>query len=307
MSGQGGRPRLLLVGGSGGLVGRSVLPELLPEFEVRSVHRSAVPAEATARVDWRRVDIGAVADWEPMLAGVDVVLNLAWHRWGNVTRFRRLEAGLERLLEASRRLGVRRFVHVSVPNAPPGMERSLPYLAYKRRFDRALSASGLSYRIVRPTMLFGPRDRLLGVMLRLMHRYPVFPMFGDGAYHVSPVAVADLATILRQEALGDQVGTVDVGGPERFRYHDLTDSMFRLLGKRPRYWRLGHRGSVALASLSQDLGSTLLYAYEVEWLLADMLGIPAYGGLDRPLARVEPYLRAEALRLTGRAAPPAEG
>lgn len=302
MSARRDRPRLLLVGGAGGLVGRSTLPEILTSFDVRSVHRSEVRVEATAGVDWRRADIGAVSDWSPILDGVDVVVNLAWHRWGNTTRFRRLERGLEGLLEASQRAGLRRFVHVSVPAAPQQLETSLPYLAYKRRFDEALRASGLSYRIVRPTMLFGRGDRLLGVMLRLMHRYPFFPMFGDGNYHVSPLAVEDLAAILHREALGTEVGTVDAGGPTRYRYRDLTDAMFAFLGKRPRYWRLGPRGSVALARLVQDLGSTLLYAYEVEWLLADMLGLSPYGGLDRALTPVEPYLRSEALRLRGGAA-----
>lgn len=294
------RPRLLLVGGSGGLVGRSALPVFLSEYDVRSVHRSEVPSEATAGVEWVPADIGRVPDWRPLVEGVDVVVNLAWHRWGNRTRFSRLSAGLSRLLEAARAAGVRRFVHVSVPAAPPAMEARLPYLYYKRSFDRALAESGLSYRILRPTMLFGRRDRLLGVMLRLMHRYPLFPMFGDGGYHVSPLAVDDLAEALALEARGNATGTVDLGGPTRFRYRDLTDRMFELLGKRARYWHLGARGSVALAQLSQDLGSTAIYAYEVEWLLADLLGLPAYPGLGRPLTPVEPYLRAEVGRLLGR-------
>jgi len=37
----------------------------------------------------------------------------------------------------------------------------------------------------------------------------------------------------------------------------------------------------------------------VEWLLADLLGLPPYEGLDRPLRPVEPFLSAEARRLRG--------
>lgn len=291
------RPRLLLVGGSGGLVGRSVLPELLSDWQIRSVHRTPVGTETTAGVEWVPADIGRVTDWTRIVTGVDAVLNLAWYRYGNRTRFSRLEAGLEGLLTAARRAGVQRFVQVSVPPGPDHLEDGLPYLAYKRRFDRAVAASGLSHRIVRPTMLFGPRDRLLTVMLRLIHRYGRFPMFGDGEYHISPIAATDLARILRLELTGRATGVVDAGGPERWRYRDLTDRMFAALGRPARYWQFGPRGSVALARLLQDLGSTLLYAYEVEWLISDKLGLSPYPGLDPPLESVTPFLHAEAARL----------
>jgi len=302
MTDPGGRPTILLVGGGGGLVGRALLPELVEEFQVRSVHRHPVPVEEHAGIEWVPTDIARVSDWTSRLEGVDVVVTLAWYRWARPGQFRGLYEGLHRLLEAARAGARPRFVHLSVPPAPPEMERGLPYLAHKRAFDRELSASGLEYRILRPTMLFGRGDRLLGVMLRMMRRYKVFPMFGDGEYHASPLAVEDLARILRQEALAHGSGTTDLGGPERFRYRDLTDRMFAVLGQRPRYWSFSPRASIALGQLVQDLGSTLLYAYEVEWLLSDMLGLPAYPSPDVALRPVEPYLRQELERLRGRRA-----
>jgi hypothetical protein len=50
----------------------------------------------------------------------------------------------------------------------------------------------------------------------------------------------------------------------------------------------------------ETLGSTLLYAYEVEWLLSDLLGLPPYEGLSQPLESVEPFLDSEARRLRDR-------
>ncbi|MCI4360129.1 MAG: NAD(P)H-binding protein [Thermoplasmata archaeon] len=297
MTGPDDRPTLLLVGGGGGLVGRYLLPEIVGEFRIRSVHRHPVAAEAHAGIEWIAADLGGPVDWVAALEGVDAVVNLAWYRWARPGQFRSLYGGLHRLLAAARDGPRPRFVHVSVPPAPPELEEGLPYLAYKRAFDRELVESGLSYRIVRPTMLFGPGDRLLGVMLRLMRRYRVFPMFGDGTYHVSPLAVDDLASILRREVLGRETGIVEAGGPARFEYRDLTDLMFRILGQPPRYWRISPRASVVLAQLVQDLGSTLLYAYEVEWLLSDRLGHAPYSSPELPLQPVEPYLRQEALRL----------
>lgn len=291
-----GRPRLLLVGGSGGLVGRSVLAEFHPDWSIRSLHRHPVAAEAAGPVEWVAGDAARIEDWGPLLAGVDLVINLAWYRHGSARVFRPLAEGLERLIRASERAGTRRWIQVSVPEAPAAMEANLPYLSYKRRVDRALTQSSLSYSVIRPTMLFGPNDKLLTVMLRTMARYHRFPMFGDGEYHVSPLAARDLARILRREARLTDRHTVSAGGPTRWRYRDLTDRLFAALGRTPRYVRFSPRGALRLARLLETFGSSLLYAYEVEWLLSDRLGLPPYEGLDPALAPVEPFLAAEAAR-----------
>lgn len=297
MSAAARRPRLLLVGGGGGLVGRSVVAEFAADWQIRSVHRHPSTDEAARGVEWIPGDVATFRDWARTLKDVDVVLNVAWYRAGRARRFAPLAEGLERLIAAARDVEVPRFLHISVPPATASIESKLPYMTYKRRVDRALVASGVSYAIVRPTMLFGPRDKLLTVMLRTMARYHRFPMFGDGGYHLSPIAVADLARILRHEAASDASRTVLAGGPVRWRYRDLTDEMFRRLGLAPRYFHLSPGGSLRLARVLESLGSSLLYAYEVEWLLADLLGLPPYEGLDVPLQPVEPFLTEEAHRL----------
>jgi hypothetical protein len=93
---------------------------------------------------------------------------------------------------------------------------------------------------------------------------------------------------------------LDLGGPAAYPYRALTDRMFALLGKRPRYWTLSPRGSRRLAGLLQALGSSLLYEYEVDWLLSDTLALAPSSFVDRPMERVEPFLRSEAARLVGR-------
>ena len=286
-----GRPRALLIGGSGGFVGRAVYPLLLRDFALRSLHRHPLGREGLDLVEWVRADAGDPdLDWAKVLDGVDVVVNLAWHRAGRPEMFAALGDGLCRMAVAAQRAGIRRLVHLSVPPAPAPLERSFPYLVERRRVDDALARSGLSYRILRPTMLYGPGDVLLGVMRREIRRYGFFPMCGDGRYHVSPRAVADLATILRAEVEGGQVGTRDLGGPRRMEYRELTDQLFRAEGRRPRYWRMSERSGRRLAGLLERLGSHLLYAYEVEWLVSDLLGLPPATPGGEGLTTVESYL-----------------
>ena len=295
-------PTLLLVGGTGGLAGRSVREVLRGRWRIRSVHRHPVEAERADGIEWIPADAASVVEWGPMLAGVDAVVNLAWYRQGRERRFRDLAEGLVQLIRASRDAGIARWVQLSVPTAPPALESELPYLRWKRYVDRELANSGLSYSILRASMLFGPRDKLLTVMMRTMARYHRFPMFGDGEYHLSPIAARDVARAVLRELTNTRSGTFDAGGPRRWRYHDLTDRMFQELGLRPRYFRISPTGSVRLARLLEGLGSSLLYAYEVEWLLSDLLGPPPYSGLDPPLEEVGPFVREEAARL-GRGGP----
>lgn len=304
MSPAASRPRMLLVGGGGGLVGREIVKEFASEWRIRSVHTHEAPNERPAGVEWIRADVRTIADWRPLLDGVDMVLNVAWWRSGSARRFRPLRDGLVRLVAAAERAAVPRFVHLSVPEAPLELEQNLPYLSCKREVDRAIEHSSLSYLLLRPTLLFGPRDRLLTVMLRTMHRYHWFPIFGDGEYHLSPLASADLAAILKREVERPGSRSLLLGGPRRYRYRDLTDRMFAALGRPPRYISLSARGSVRLARLLESMGSHLIYAYEVTWLLSDMLGLPPYAGWERPLTRAEPFLDREGARLEHRAPPP---
>ncbi len=290
------RPRVLLVGGAGGLVGRHLLAEFGEDWSVRSLHRHATPQERAAGTEWIYGDAATVTDWKPLLEHIDLVVNLAWYRYGNERRFAPLAEGILRLIRAAEEMEVPRFVHLSVPDAPRSLETGLPYLVQKRRVDRALEASQLSYLILRPTMLFAPRDVLLTVMTRSIARYHIFPMFGDGEYHVSPIAARDVARALRCEIDRPGRRNITVGGPERWKYRDLTDRIFHALGLRPRYVRLSPGNAIRLARFLETVGSSLLYAYEVEWLLSDMLGLPPYEGLSAPLERVGPFLESEVAR-----------
>jgi uncharacterized protein YbjT (DUF2867 family) len=298
------RPRVLVVGGTGGLVGRALREEFRGDHEIRSLHRHRDRAEQAPGIEWVAQDVTAVADWRPLLQEVDLVVNVAWYRHGSDGRFLALAEALKDLIRACEREGGLRFVQISVPAAPSELEEHLPYLARKRTVDAALTRTRLPYVIVRPTMLFGPRDKLLTVMLRTAARWHRLPLFGDGGYHVSPISARDLARVVRREAAAPARATIDAGGPERLTYLELTERLFDALGRRPRYLRLSATGGRRLARLLESVGSTLLYAYEVDWLVSDRLGLAAYTGLPTPLEPIGPFLRNEAARWRPPPSPP---
>ena len=72
---------------------------------------------------------------------------------------------------------------------------------------------GVTYAIIRPTLVFGVGDLLLNNMAWALRRFPVFPVYGSGDYPVQPVYVEDLAAqaveagSLSESSVADAAGT----------------------------------------------------------------------------------------------------
>jgi NADH dehydrogenase len=166
------------------------------------------------------------------LAGVDVLYNTYWVRFnhGTFTHGEAVENTLV-LFEAARRAGVRRVVHVSITN--PSEDSPLEYFAGKARLERALRESGLSYAILRPTVLFGREDILVNNIAWALRRFPFFAVFGDGSYRLQPVHVDDLAELAVTYGMRSENVIVNAVGPETFTYRELVKAVGEAIG-RPR-------------------------------------------------------------------------
>jgi NADH dehydrogenase len=165
------------------------------------------------------------------LSGVDVLYNTYWVRF-NHRMFSHGEAVENTLvlLDAARRAGVRRVVHLSITN--PSEDSPLEYFAGKARLERALRESGLSYAILRPTVLFGREDILVNNIAWALRRFPVFAVFGDGSYRLQPVYVDDLAELAVAEGMRSENVIVNAIGPETFTYRGLVEAVGGAIGRR---------------------------------------------------------------------------
>jgi NADH dehydrogenase len=166
------------------------------------------------------------------LAGVDVLYNTYWVRF-NHRLFTHAQAVANTLVlfAAAREAGVRRVVHVSITN--PSADSPLEYFSGKARLEQALQASGLSYAILRPTVLFGREDILINNIAWALRRFPFFAVFGDGAYRLQPIHVDDLADLAVTEGMRTENVIVNAIGPETFAYRDLVKAIGIAIG-RPR-------------------------------------------------------------------------
>ena len=118
-----------------------------------------------------------------------------------------------------------RIVHISITN--PSVDSSLPYFKGKAQVEEAVIASGVSYAIVRPTVIFGLEDILINNIAWLLRRFPLFVLPGQGSYRLQPIFVEDLAEIA-VNAGGDKDNLVlDAAGPEVYTF----DGFVRLVGQ----------------------------------------------------------------------------
>lgn len=205
------------------------------------------------------------------LAGVEVLYNTYWVRF-NHKLFRHADAvqNTLTLFDAARRAGVRRIIHVSITN--PSEDSPLEYFSGKARLERALIESGLSYAILRPTVLFGKEDILINNIAWLLRHLPLFGVFGDGSYRLQPIYVDDLAALAVQQGGATGNLTLDAIGPETFTYRELVTTIGRLIGApRPVIGVPPAAGYWVGRAVGALMGDVTITREEIAGLMADLL------------------------------------
>ena len=201
--------------------GRFIAAQLLERGRgVRTLTNHARPDHPLAsRIPTYPLDFSDDAALVTALTGTDTLYNTYWVRapHGGLTHSAAVE-NTKRLIDAARRAGVRRIVQTSIAN-PSASTRS--YYRGKAALEEAVRSSGLSYAIVRPTLLFGEGDVLINNIAWLLRHLPVFAIPGDGRYRLQPMYVKDHAAL--QVEIGSQPGdvVVDSAGPEIFTFDEL--------------------------------------------------------------------------------------
>lgn len=303
-----------LVTGATGFVG-SHLTEALRRrgHEVTALARSAAKAAALAPLGVRVVpgDLHDRAALERAVDGQDVVYHVA----GIVAARREADFlaanrdGTRHLVEAVERAGVERFVLVSsMAAAGPAMRGSpllgdeppRPVTAYGRSKlagEQAVTASGLAWTILRPPLVYGPRDPEVLKVFRLA-RLGIAPVLGDGSQELSAVHGADLADALAETALSAAAvrRVYYPCHPEIFTGSDMAREIGRVMGRSPALIRVPApigRGVLMVTGAAARLAgqATILTADK-----ANEFFQPAWTGNPAPLTRDTGWHAARDLR-----------
>ncbi|MBI3945494.1 MAG: NAD(P)H-binding protein [Armatimonadetes bacterium] len=231
------------------------------------------------------------------LQGARALYNTYWIRFPHCgTTYEKAVENTKVLIGAARQAGVGRLVHVSITRASE--ESPLPYFRGKGILEKEIAASGLSYAILRPTVIFGPEDILINNIAWLLRRFPLFAVPGSGEYRLQPVFVEDMAALAVAAAGSEQNVVMDAVGPETFTFDGLVRLIAGVVGSRARILH-APPGLVlfSAAVIGRLVGDVLLTRDEVEGLMAGLLVS------DRPptaQTRLSEWLRENADRVGAR-------
>jgi uncharacterized protein YbjT (DUF2867 family) len=289
-------PETVLVAGATGSLGREIVRVLAARGQrIRVLSRrpdaaSAFPGIAgleSARGDVldRRTLAGACDGVETVLSTVGASLDL--YAWRDRLPYSQVDSGGNiALLDAARASGVRRFVYVSVLGAP-GFEQTR-YVQAHRAVERALEASGIEHRIVRPTGFFGFLDELLP-----MARRGFAPVIGDGSARTNPIDERDLAEIVAGAFDGSE-RVVAAGGPEVLERREIAGLAGEAAGRKVRIVRSPPAVWTGMSKLMGSLQPRLAELFEFAVCVATNDGIAPQLGRRRLLDHFREVVAASA-------------
>jgi nucleoside-diphosphate-sugar epimerase len=221
--------RQILVLGATSLVGRFAVPRLAAAgFQVAAVSRS--PGGGDPGVRWVRADL---TDPAAELPRAELALSLSpiWL--------------LPAALPALERAGVRRLIAFSSTSAATKANSTEPEeraVAVRLRDGEAAvqafcETRGIAWTVCRPTLIYAEgRDANVSRLARLIARWRVFPLAGEGRgrrqpVHADDLALACLQALDRPETFGRRY---DLPGGETLTYRAMLVRIFHGLGRRPR-------------------------------------------------------------------------
>lgn len=238
--------------------------EKAKDLKVMGAPGQIVPLLASIRSD---VSVATV------LSGADVVVNLIGvrHEKSGLTFQTAHVETAARLARLARSEGVKRFVHVSALGA--AIEASSRYARSKAVGEEAVRAFFPTCVILRPAIMFGPRDRFLNQFARAARFFPILPLVSGGYNRMQPVYVGDVALAVwavleKREAAGRIFA---LGGPKKYYFQDVALLLLRCAGLRR--WMVSFPTGAAklVARLAECLPAPPLTRDQIERFRADCI------------------------------------
>ena len=185
------------------------------EVERNLTRNSANFSPFGGRVERHPLDFNDASPLRESLHGADTLYNTYWIRFARGPVNHDTAVRNTRNLDGcSRRpLRVRRIVHVSITNAG-GWIRPYPTSVAKVLVENHIRESGLSYSIIRPTVIFGREDILINNIAWFLRRFPVYsPSPDEATTACNPCIVDDVARLAVESASAQGNTTLDAVGP----------------------------------------------------------------------------------------------
>jgi NADH dehydrogenase len=140
-------------------------------------------------------------------------------------------AATERLISAARAENVQRIVFMSQNGADSRSPHA--FLHSKGVAQDSIRTSRLRWTVLRPSVIFGPEDQFVNVLGRLIKLTPkVFPLPGGGSARFQPIAVDDVARVVRLSLEKKETvqQSYDLGGAVPLTLRQMTERILLAMG-----------------------------------------------------------------------------
>jgi NADH dehydrogenase len=136
------------------------------------------------------------------------------------------------VIDEAKKAGVKRFVHMSALGTRENARSR--YQQTKWAGEDCVRKSGLAWTIFRPSFIYGPKDKAINTLAKLVRRLPFVPVLGSGNTKIQPISVTNVARAFVGSIRNDEsVSQVyDLCGPEAFTWNELYDKLQIILGMR---------------------------------------------------------------------------
>lgn len=172
------------------------------------------------------------------------------------------------VVDAARRMGVERFVHMSALGARP--DAASRYFTTKFEAESIVRDSNLRWTIFRPSVVFAPGSEFIRQLVDLVHR-PVVPVVDGGKALLQPVSLDNLTDAMaRTLSMPEtQRASFDVAGPDRVKFADLLDSIAKHYSLHPNTMKISKLFMKPVVKLMQRFESFPLTVDQLEMLVED--------------------------------------
>jgi uncharacterized protein YbjT (DUF2867 family) len=199
-----------------------------------------------------------------------------------------------RVTVQARRAGVERLAHVSGIGADAASPS--PYIRKRGEGELVVQAAFPDAILIRPAVMFGPDDAFLTIILQLLRRLPIYPMFGRGRTRLQPAYVEDVAEAIARALRRKQPHaiTFEFGGPRVYSYEELLRVVAREAGLERILIPLPFAAWHALTWVAEMLPNPPITRNQVELMRIDNVcspGMPGFGELAIPPHSVEDLLK----------------
>lgn len=140
--------------------------------------------------------------------------------------------GTRRIVEAAKRAGVKRFVHMSALGVREGA--AARYHQTKFAAEQIVRESGLDWTIFRPSIIYGPNDEFLNTFAGIARFSPFLPVIGSGNGKLQPIWVEDVARcFVKALDMSETFGqTYEMGGDAAYSIKEIMRLLLGAMGKR---------------------------------------------------------------------------